>query len=113
MIDYQGFAIVQLKVDPWNFWNLTYQEFWFLSLRFHYEIKDKIRENDDKLFFHGDLKAHIANFTVEFKKQGGGEWTYKDFVRLSGESDKKEEKKKLTLKEARQSLGSTFKLNQN
>ena len=77
-------------------------------------MKEKLREIDDRLFFHGDLKAHIANFTVEFKRPGGGDWTYRDFVRLSGESEKKEEnKEKLTLKKARQTLGSTFKLNEN
>ncbi len=84
-----------------------------MIIKFAREVDRKRNELDDRLWFHGDLKAHIANFTKDIKKVGGGEWTYKDFVRLSYEVEQQKVKEKLTLKKAKQTLGSTFKLNSN
>lgn len=94
--------MTRLKIASERFWKLTYQEFWIEFLGF-YEREEK------ELWQYGDMKAHIANCLT--KKEGGGIWTYKDFVTLP--SEKAAKPKRITLKETRQLLGSTFKMNSN
>lgn len=53
----------------------------------------------------GVMMAHIANCTAP-KKQGN--WTRRDFIKLG--SDAIVEERKLTMKEAKQLLGSKWKL---
>ena len=98
-------------LKPHEFWELTYQEFYVLTLGFLKEQEDKRIAWDEKLFFFGDLKAHIANFNPWIQRLDKKEWTYKDFFKLS--TDKEEKKEKLTLKKAKQTLGSRFIINQN
>jgi len=81
---------------------MTYQEFWIEFIAWY-------EQAEYDLWKYGDMKAHIANCLT--KKDGGGAWTYKDFVSIP--SEKAAKPKRITLKETRQLLGSTFKMNSN
>lgn len=80
-----------------------------MIIKFARSVERKQIEIDNALWFHGDMKACIAKYTNQLKKLSGEEWTYKDFVRLS--TEKEQAREKLTLKKAKESLGSKFKLN--
>lgn len=84
------------------------QEYWLYLLRFNRKIEEAEAAHEDKIFTLGVLEAHIANCMVG-KKENGQPWSYKDFVNLKGEPEVKKEK--LTLKKAKQNLGSKFNLN--
>lgn len=84
------------------------QEYWLYLLRFNRKIEEAEQEHEQKIITLGVLEAHIANCMVG-KKENGQPWSYKDFVTLRGEPEVKKEK--LTLKKAKQNLGSKFNLN--
>ncbi len=105
MNDYFGFAIKYFQLKPDEFYRLTYQEFYVEMLVFLDRCEEKKKQEEERLIFHSDLKAHIANCLTT--KKDGSQWTYEDFINKVQE----EGKKKLTLKEARKRLGSTFNLN--
>ena len=107
-MDYEGFAVVELGLSSSDFLKLTYQEYWLLLLGFLKETERKKIEIENKVWFHSDLKAHIANFSM-YKKVGGGFWDADDFLKKKVE----EKTEKLTMKEARQRLGSTFTMHSN
>jgi hypothetical protein len=85
-------------MDHEKFWRLTWYE-WSLYVEGYVECKI---DRDKEL---ADLKAHIANCTAP-KKQGY--WEPADFERLRSKTDVPE--RKLTMKEAKKLLGSTWKL---
>ena len=95
--------MVHLGLKPCEFRKLTYQDYWLLMLQ-------NIKRRDEIAWIHGDLKAHIANCTV--RKKEDPIYTYKDFVRLSGEKEQEVKKPEpASLKKAKQLLGSKFNLN--
>lgn len=89
-----------------EFYSATYQELWMRTLA---RIEREKVEQENILWLHADLKAHLANLAPVKDKPNGG-FTAKDFMR-SVQEDKP--KKKLTLKEAKQSLGSKFFISEN
>lgn len=108
--EYEGFAVVKMKVSSSEFWKMTLQEYWLLMLRLVDEIEIRKTEVSDRTWLHADMKAHIANFSM-YKKRGGGQWTAEDFIKKPDQENK--QKEKLTLKEAKASLGSRFIMNNN
>lgn len=67
-------------------------------------------EQENILWLHADLKAHMANLTPGIKDRPASGYTAKDF--LAHVQDDKP-KKKLSLKEAKQNLGSKFFISEN
>lgn len=64
---------------------------------------DRVEEKREEL---GVLMAHIANCTAPKKS---GSWKREDFIKLSNDTIVSE--RKLTMKEAKQLLGSKWKFN--
>lgn len=85
-------------MDPEKFWRLTWYEWglYMKSFTIHHE------KNLEQL---GSMMAHIANCTAPKKH---GNWTRRDFVKLS--SDTIVEERRLTLNEAKKLLGSKMKM---
>jgi hypothetical protein len=98
-----------MSISSEKFWRLTMQEYWLLLLKVIDEQKRSEEELKEKIFLHADMKAHIANFSM-YKKMGGGQWTADDFIKKPVQDAPKE---KLTLKKAKQSLGSKFIMHSN
>lgn len=93
-----------LSVD--EFWKLTFQEYWLYALRFSKITENKKSEVEGQLIMLKELFAHIANFSM-YKKKDGSFFTRKDFEPV----EKLEGGQKLTMKQAKQRLGSKFNLN--
>lgn len=81
----------QFRRLTWYEWNLV--------------LEGYIEEKDSRLEELGVLMAHIANCTAPKKT---GAWERKDFIRLHNDLNVPE--RKVTMKEAKQLLGSTWKL---
>jgi hypothetical protein len=99
--------VVHLEISHEEFWKLTLQEYWLYLLKFNKKIEIIEQDQEDKLWMLGVLQAHIANCLAA--KADKKPWTYRDFIRLKGDEDVVKEK--LTLKKAKQTLGSKFNLN--
>lgn len=84
-------------MDHEKFLRLTWYE-WSLYLEGY------TQEREEKDAEVSDLKAHIANCTAPKK---GGVWTWKDFSKMQHITNVPE--RKLTLKEAKQSLGGKWR----
>jgi hypothetical protein len=97
--------MVKFKISPSDFWKLTLQEYWIYALGFYEETEEKKNEVEGQLILFKELLAHIANFSM-YKKKDGSAFTRKDF-----EPVKLNEGGKLTMKAAKERLGSKFTLN--
>lgn len=84
-------------MDHEKFWRLTWYE-WSLYMSSYIDSYDERKEE------LGILMAHIANCSAPKKS---GQWKREDFVRLSTDTIVSE--RKLTMKEAKQLLGSKWK----
>jgi hypothetical protein len=80
-----------------------------LLLRFHRKVEEAEQKRENDLWMFGALQATIANCLVG--KEDKTVWTYKDFVSLKTDIKKEVTKEKLTLKKAKEALGSKFNLN--
>jgi hypothetical protein len=85
-------------MDHEKFMRLTWYE-WSLY------INGYLNQNDERLEEMGIMMAHIANCTAPKKH---GQWSREDFIKLIGDTSVPE--RKLTMKEAKKLLGSTWKL---
>jgi hypothetical protein len=85
-------------MDHEKFLRLTWYE-WSLYL------EGFVVEQNERDYEISDLKALIANCLTN--KKGGGHWTWKDFSRLQQITNVPE--RKLTMKEAKKSLGGKWR----
>lgn len=77
-------------------------------LRFNRKVEEEEQRQQNELWKFGELEAHIANCLAP--REDKQPWKREHFITLKG--DKKEVKKeRLTLKQAKQALGSKFNLN--
>lgn len=90
---------------------MTYQEFWIGALKVYYRSERDKEDLERQFWFLGQLEAHIAN--VMSPKTDGTPWQRQDFIKLPSEilKDIEVEKPKLSLKRAKELLGSKFTLN--
>ena len=98
-------AVVEIGIMPDQYAKLSFYEYTLLVERYNKQAEKEKNEWETRWEQTRQLWLPLVS---NFKKEGGGKFTSQDLIKLSYDNQDKTERK-ITLKEAKQMLGSKFK----